>query len=428
LEASFRFPLLRHLAETLPESLGCPAPLAGLNLAAILHLFPDLVAFTDAAIRLGLDPAGSTFYHKDFAGYAYPGREAVGGALRTRGAAVRPLTELDVEALPDSQPLLLVEDGGYIYPALHRKSPGAASRVIGAVEQTTRGRTNLALALGLPPGQAATERKLERALRFPVISVPDCRLKALIEPPLIARAVVEHLRSLTGRLRPGVPAAVLGGGAIGAGLVEELLKARVRVVAYDPAPETRLVLAEKGVTLASSPAEAVRGALFVIGASGRRSVTPDVIANLAHDTFLVSASSERHEIDADYLRAVALATAPLPLLTGVPAGTQARAGTTYRLPGRGAGGRDIHLIADGYPVNFWGFDSLPEPHADLVMSLVLLGAAALGAWNHAGRRHRREAFRPGWNRTAINQLVARSGLVEEFIRLHHPHATTGGAS
>jgi hypothetical protein len=95
-----------------------------------------------------------------------------------------------------------------------------------------------------------------------------------------------------------------------------------------------------------------------------------------------------YEIALDYLEATAVEKRVLPVLTGVPAGTEERAGTTFRLPGRG-GSRDIHVLADGYPLNFHGFQGLPDPHADLVMSLLLLGAAAASAFSR-GLESRRD--------------------------------------
>ncbi|MBL9205621.1 MAG: hypothetical protein JNN01_11085 [Opitutaceae bacterium] len=268
-------------------------------------------------------------------------------------------------------------------------------------------------------GHADPEHVLSR-LWFPILSVPDCRIKGVIEPPLIARMVVNNLQALTGLLNPGVKVAVLGGGAIGLGVIEELRRVNARVVAFDPRVETRLLLAERGVTLASSAVEAVRGAGFVIGASGARPISPDVVANLEHNTFLASTSSMNYEIALDYIAATAIERRMLPVLTGVPAGSEDWAGTTFRLPGRG-GSREIHVLADGYPLNFQGFQGLPDPHADLVMSLVLLGASALGAHNHPSRRSRK-SFPRAWNRTAIDELVRESGLIEEFLRLYHPHA------
>jgi S-adenosylhomocysteine hydrolase len=332
---------------------------------------------------------------------------------------VLPLAALDLRALhgESGRPRLLIEDGGLIYPAAHTGKRRPGGRVVGAVEQTTRGRTNLLHALK-QRGHGDPERGLSR-LKFPILSVPDCRLKGVIEPPLIARMVVNNLQALTGLLNPGVKVAVLGGGAIGQGIIEELRRVNARVVVFDPRPETRLVLAERGVALASSAIEAVRGAAFVIGASGARSITPDVLTNLDHNTFLASTSSMNYEIALDYLAAAAVEQHVLPVLTGVPAGTEGWAGTTFRLPGRG-GLRDIHVLADGYPLNFHGFQGLPDPHADLVMLLVLLGAAALGARNHPQRLQ--QPFKPAWHRTAIDELVKDSGLVEEFLRIYHPHA------
>ncbi|MBL9205622.1 MAG: hypothetical protein JNN01_11090 [Opitutaceae bacterium] len=130
------FPLLRFLGKSLPRTLGCEAPLADLAVVAVLHLYPDLLAFTDALVALGLDRPHTLFFHKPPEGYPYPNRDAVARSLRQQGSRVLSVAGLDLKTLAgkSGRPMLLIEDGGLIFPSAHTGEWRPSVKIIGAVD------------------------------------------------------------------------------------------------------------------------------------------------------------------------------------------------------------------------------------------------------------------------------------------------------
>lgn len=107
-----------------------------------------------------------------------------------------------------------MEDGGFFVPIIHKQYPNLATHTIGVVEQTSRGDWNT---------QSWLDENSENSLRFPVLSVAQSRIKNDWEPKYIGRAVVKHIESmLAGVALNGKTAAVLGYGAVGEQVAQEL--------------------------------------------------------------------------------------------------------------------------------------------------------------------------------------------------------------
>ena len=196
--------------------------------------------------------------------------------------------------------------------------------------------------------------------------------------------------------------AVMGCGTVGFEIAKWLLANRANVTIYEP-NQTKALIAhqEGGIRLAGSSAEAASGKHFVIGASGSESINEDVIAALSHNTYLISASSEQYEIDQDTL----VAFGEQKPLSGE--GDQV-IGTDFLLaPDQ----RCVHVLANGYPINFWGMDSMPEEASDMIMSLILLSAVEV-AGETLGH--------PGINTDLVNTLAddQHYALAKKFINLH----------
>jgi hypothetical protein len=173
-------------------------------------------------------------------------------------------------------------------------------------------------------------------------------------------------------------------------------------VAFDPSPANQLWARQNGVRLSDTAAAAVADASFVVGCSGRPSVDSSVIARLRHGVYLVSASSELYEIDVAEI--VQQATSDQPLV-----GDGDRIiGTEYVLR---PNDRHIRLLANGFPINFWGMNSMPDEAADLIMVLLFLAAVELA------RRTYRD---PGVNERAINELADddHHAVERKFLELH----------
>jgi adenosylhomocysteinase len=369
-------------------------PFAGRKVLLVLHFLRDLIPFMEGLIRLGLEPGNAVLFYKI---YRYPQKKAVSDWLQAKGFKVEPSEKIDnvleklaSDAAPGNLQILLVEDGGFIVPAILKKHKSLASRVIGAVEQTTRGIWNIQEIL----------KESGDTLSYPVLSIPMSLLKREFEPQYVGRAVVRNIQALVSGTLSGSSVALLGFGTIGQAIADSLKSENAKIVAVYDKDSTKMLRAQQmGLTWVDSAAQAVRDAKFVIGCSGNRSIDSSVIAELRHDAHLVSASSERYEIDVEELERRASRHEEFRL--------QNRAvGTDYILdPGK----RCIHLLADGYPINFWGMNSMPDEASDLIMTLIFLAVAELAT---------DVAFPPGIQNQAINEIAERHKVARKFLEVY----------
>ena len=149
--------------------------------------------------------------------------------------------------------------------------------------------------------------------------------------------------------------------------------------------------------LADSPRQAALNKNFVIGASGNESINSQVIASLSHGTYLISASSELYEIDIDELHRQAKNKEILNNDNG------GEIGTTFILP---PNDKQIHTLANGFPINFWGFESMPEEASDLILSLIFLSGSEIALGNFSSS---------GINPDAVNEITKKYKVEEKFL-------------
>ena len=118
----------------------------------------------------------------------------------------------------------------------------------------------------------------------------------------------------------------------------------------------------------NEPYNAVKNKLLVIGCSGETSIGREEILSLSHGTYLVSASSDQREIGLMELEALSSSKKPLKNENGI------KIGTSYTICGQN---KVIHLVADGFPINFWYSESMPNQVSDLILSLIYVSAIGL---------------------------------------------------
>lgn len=387
-------PLLRYYSRD-PKLLKM-RPFEGKRVFFVLHFLKDLIPFVEAAVSLGLDIRNASFFYKD---YPYPQREAIKKWLEKQGAIVKPRSYINqyLKQLAESSPerirkMLIVEDGGFFVPAIHREFFQLIPYVIGAVEQTTRGIRN---------AENWEKEKDENKLQFPIIPVAKCKLKGEFESPYIARAVLDNIKRMLPEIAlNGKTAALFGCGTIGREIAMWLSKNGTNVSIFELSPENSLWVQQNGFTLAESPGQAAQNKNFVIGASGNESINSQVIASLSHGTYLVSASSELYEIDIDELQRQQITTQEL------KNDSDDIIGTDFELP---PNNRVVHVLANGYPINFWGFESMPEEASDLILSLILLCSAEVALGSYSA---------PGIEPDIANQIAGKYKVAEKFLELH----------
>jgi S-adenosylhomocysteine hydrolase len=396
-------PVLWKLA--LSKNSSADHPFAGLRTLIVLHALGNLRAFLRAMMLKGLEPALTTVFVKP---YDYGEKPQVLAWLAERGFSVCQVDEIGtdflagIEAEMPALPILVVEDGGYFASAMHALMPSLLSRVIGTVEQTSRGIAKL---------REAVVEDLAR-IAVPVVSVPDSTLKKGFEPPFIAAGIVRTLHNLLSRDLGEMKVLVLGYGVIGKALVERLLDAGAEITVFDPKLRHDPASLYARFDVALDPIAAAPDKDLIIGASGRQSVTPEVIDAASAGTYFASASSDQHEIAVGYFEEIAVEKEVLRHDFLYCEGGRERVpkGTTYRvLPD----GRELFLIHDGRPINFMSLGSgMSDREADLVLALIYAGALELAAGAYAGQT--------GILANAVDGLDKKYRIGETFVRFRRP--------
>jgi S-adenosylhomocysteine hydrolase len=412
-----RYPMLRWGTNTIQRHLGA-YPFHGIRTAMVLHLLDNLLPFVTGCEALGLRPSLGTLFFKS--SYEYPRKAAIVEWLVTRGYEVHPVEAVDEwiarrEGDEAACPLLIVEDGGYLAPLLHARRSPVLGTVLGAVEQTTKGLRAIE-DWGVRSGAVADD--LADALRFPLVSVPDSRIKREIEPEMIATNAVKCVTALCHALSfQGLPTSVLGLGGIGMKVVENCQKYGAQVTGFDIDDSRRLMCYLAGGRVAGTAAEAVRGKRLVIGCSGRQSITADVIANLEHGSVVASVSSDLEEIDLAYVEDRSVSRIRVDADGHASPVGELWAGTRYLLPGNPP--REITILADGYPATFWGFGGMPHQGGDLIMTVMLLAAAELAGRNGPSRDDSCR-YANGISRRAVDDLAKKYSIEAEYQRIYFP--------
>ncbi|MEO9772530.1 S-adenosylhomocysteine hydrolase [Roseibium sp.] len=260
------------------------------------------------------------------------------------------------------QKLVIQEVGGYVVELLHEDFADDLHLVEGVVEITKQG----------------VWRANQTRLRVPVLHCADSELKRLEAArcgETIARCLDGLMRDL-GNSLAGRHATVFGAGWIGFGVAKALRRLDVIASLVDPDP---LKIAE--ARLAGFPATMTPDDLdrcdLVVGASGRLSVTADVLRQLRHGCIVASASSRRIEIDVAHLETVHSHDIHPSIrafqFAGAPAGKD----------------RQICLVNNGYPANFIpGSGSVADEIVELILGELIVLMSDLTTYTYEPGIHR----------------------------------------
>jgi S-adenosylhomocysteine hydrolase len=389
------YPLLKALGARLGQSLG--KPLANRRIIVSgPHLLEDLPAYLTELERLGLNPRTTLLFYKP---YPYPQAEELQRAIRARGYQLHSIKSVDqvLTARQSTEPMFVIEDGGHVASFVYTH-PGIP--VSGFVEQTTRG-------LRVHEDQL----RLRGRLPAPVLTVADAEIKSRFEPPLIADQIVHNLRILAPRLPiRGSRILVVGAGTIGLPLARRLRENGASLRLVDPRPLRRLeVIADCGPdALALSIDAAAPWADLVIGATGTRSIPGNVLQRLKSGAMVASISSDQVEIEIPWLNRNSVQVQEW-FWQGQDKSKPA-AQSIYTLHN----GRRIVLLNSGYPLNFSGPHAGMAPNGgDLVMSLMI--AASVGLVQHLAGPNAGSGILRG----ELDRLVAKFGILEDYLRLYH---------
>ncbi len=341
-------PVLAYLSNKIKNE-----PFEGKTLLVLLHFLTDLIPFVEACKKAGALPSDTIVFYKD---YLYPKKEEIKETLETEGCKVCSIAEIDnvLRELTSKElkPIIVIEDGGHIVPRLHKEEfKGLGDVTLGAVEQTTRGIRN--------------DQQIKELL-FSAISIPSSKLKDTFEPPHVARAVVNDIQKLLPNINfSGRRGLVIGYGSIGEQIALFLRDTLMTSISIYDLDATKLVKAcQQGFTTEENLVNGIKDKFLIVGATGETVVGRSEILAMDHNVYLVSASSEQWEFCISELNAVCSEKDNL-------VGTGEKIGTRYKIRSTE---KYINLVADGYPINFWKSESMPNEVSDLIMSLLFVSA------------------------------------------------------
>lgn len=351
-----RIPLLQYFGG---RGGNDPKPLNGHVAILIPHLLRDSVPYIQTLTAAGLQP-DRTF----IIGIPYSAKREVAAALWQRGfrnidvPTDYPFTDTVRQVLARAlalcreigQRLLIIEDGGYVGPLLHSEFSSDLDICCGIVEQTRNGIWQYG------------EQKIEP--KVPILNVAESDLKLRRESPLIGEAVVSNVRSLIEQLGKGVHryrTLVVGYGSTGSHVARSFRQAGIDTVVFDQRPDRRQQAIADGFKSADKLADLVGDRELIIGCTGDVPFQFGEILAIGHQAVFVNASSKRREINYGELDALTDHGIPNEVIGGV--------GHRRRL----VNGRELILLANGYPVNFVG-ESVPDQEIAFILALLQQGA------------------------------------------------------
>jgi S-adenosylhomocysteine hydrolase len=375
-------------------------PFANKSILMVLHFLSDLVPFVKSLEILGCNYKDMILVAKP---YPYPKRDYISHELQLLGVNVHRasnqksveecvkevLNQLKNDSSRSKKKLLIIEDGGYFGPLLHdSKYSELLGRCIGIVEQTTKG--------------ARRDEEIIQP-KVPIISVATSRFKNNYESPEIGRVTVQNIGRFVPNIKlSGKYAAIFGFGSIGEHVANQLNKAFNMGVSIVEIDDIKLMYAQhrKDIILeAKSSFSSLRfqkEVSLVIGTTGRKSITKEILSKLPDGCILVSTSSDQIEIEIDALEKMSNKIYKI------------EEGVTEYIIGKGRKRKKIILLAEGYPINFYGSDSLPNDTIDPIMTLLILGAVEIC--------NNRDSYKNCVDNESVDFIVKKYNLVNNIIQ------------
>lgn len=173
---------------------------------------------------------------------------------------------------PKIEKIIILDDGGKCIELILRNMEKFPPLV--AIEQTSSG----------------YEALKSMSLEFPVINVARTSTKLRLESPMIAKAAVDRLFMSLKSHKPAGKALILGGGAIGLAVKQQLAECEILADIYD------IKDSKKNLS------DILGNYTLILGCTGKTSIPKEYHRYFAPKTVLASISSSDREFDAVYLR------------------------------------------------------------------------------------------------------------------------------
>lgn len=328
------------------EEFATERPLAGQKVAISLHLEAKTACLAELLRDAGAEVAitGSN---------PLSTKDDVAAALAESGVTVfakyDPTPEEYKEHLImtlETQPDLIIDDGGDLVTILHSERPDLLQQVKGGCEETTTGILRL--------------RSLEKTgdLQFPMIAVNDAYSKFLFDNRYgTGQSVWDGINRATNLVVAGKTVVVVGYGWCGRGVAmrAEGLGARVIVTEVDPIKATEAHM--DGFTVMPMSDAAQVGDVFVTVTGNKKVVAEEHFAHMKDGALLANAGHFDVEIDKFALEE--MASSKRIVRQDI---------TEYQMED----GRRIYLLCDGRLVNLVAGDGHPAEIMDMTFALQTL--------------------------------------------------------
>jgi adenosylhomocysteinase len=295
-------------------------------------------------------------------------RDDVAAALVERGIEVHSSRrssidqwEIDLMAVADTSPELIVDDGAELTVRISRDRPELYTRLSGVSEETTTGVTRL--------------RQLEDAGRLPMpaVAANDAACKHMFDNRYgTGQSTIQAILQLTNLRLQGKRVAIVGYGWVGRGIAGYVHNLGGRVLVVETDPIKALEAHTDGHEVASLR-EALAGADLVITATGgMRAIDRSHFDAIAPSAVLANVGHHDLEIDVPALEEVASAI------------DEVRPGVTRYLLEEG---KPVYLLSGGALVNIAGGLGHPIEIMDLSFSVQAMGCHLLAKGNLSAGVH-----------------------------------------
>jgi adenosylhomocysteinase len=361
------------------ERFAAERPLAGVTVAACLHVTPETANLVRALLAGGADVGLA-------ASNPLSTQDAVAAALvEVHGAEVHavrgeevPTYYRHIEAVAARGPQVVMDDGADLASVLHGERTDLAEAVFGGTEETTTGVLRL------------RALEAEERLLFPVIAVNEALTKHLFDNRYgTGQSTLDGILRATNILLAGRRVVVFGFGWCGKGVAMRARGAGASVIVCEVDPTRALEAKLDGFEVMTGREAAARGDVFITATGGRDVVARDHFAAMRDGAIVCNAGHFDVEVSRPDLEELAVSHAAVR-----PSVEQ------YVL----ADGRRINLLAAGRVVNLAVAEGHPASVMDMSFANQALAVEHLVV--HAGALERRVHAVPH----AIDRRIARLKL------------------
>ncbi|GLG02122.1 adenosylhomocysteinase [Alicyclobacillus hesperidum subsp. aegles] len=351
-------PLLRQLEETFQKE----QPFAGKRIGMCLHLEAK-TAYLALVIQAGgaeVAIAGSN---------PLSTQDDVAAALAVRGVhtyawhkATANEYNMHLQAVLDSDPVGLIDDGADLATILHRDRPEQAKRIAGGCEETTTGIVRLRAMAN------------EGILQYPMLGVNDALCKHLFDNRYgTGQSVWDGFMRTTNLVIAGKIVVVVGYGWCGRGVAARARGLGAQVIVCEVDPIRAVEAAMEGYAVMPLLEAAAHGDIFITVTGNKYVIHGEAMKRMKDGAILGNAGHFDVEVSKPDLEGLSVSV------------HQARPNIDeYRLQD----GRRLYLIAEGRLVNLAAGDGHPAEVMDMTFALQALGLREVLTNNYAPGLHR----------------------------------------